>query len=220
MVKLRVCGVDDAGRGCVIGPLVIAGVLVSLEGLRELEETGIIDSKLLSPRRREKLAKEIEEIALATKVIKVSPSEVDEAVLRGRRLNLVEAKYMAVVINKLRPNIVYVDASDVRPGRFESQIRNFLEGEVEMICEHKADLRYPVVSAASIIAKVNRDAEIKRLHEKYGDFGSGYPNDPRTIKFLRRWISRYGKYPGIVRKSWSTARKIEEEVLQRKLSGY
>ena len=211
---MLICGVDDAGRGPVIGPLVIVGVLVDEHGLSNLIKIGVKDSKLLSPRRRKRLASEIMKIVRDYKIVKVSPREIDEVVRRGRklhRLNRLEARVMADIIKELKPDLVYVDASDILPERFGQHIAEELPFKVEIVSEHKADKKYPVVSAASIIAKVERDREIEKLRKKYGDFGSGYAADPKTIAFLRKWIEDHDFFPEFVRKSWKTVKNLIKE---------
>jgi ribonuclease HII len=217
---MLVAGVDDAGRGSVIGPLVIAGVLVDSKDISKLVELGVKDSKLLSPRRREALAAEIKRLARKHAVIKLSPAEIDRVVEKGRklyRLNWLEAQAMAKVIELLRPDVAYVDASDVLEERFKRQILELLPFKVEIVSEHKADRKYPVVSAASIIAKVERDREIAELKAKYGDFGCGYPTDPKTIEFLRRCLETFKEYPEFVRKSWKPAKKVKGEKDSRQM---
>jgi ribonuclease HII len=124
---------------------------------------------------------------------------------------------MAEVIAKLRPDIAYVDASDVNAERFGDWIRGHLPFKTKVISEQKADVNYPVVAAASIVAKVRRDELISELHKKYGFFGSGYPADHRTIAFLERWVREHGELPEFARKSWKTAQRIEDWAKQRKL---
>jgi ribonuclease HII len=208
---MLICGVDDAGRGPVIGPLVIAGILVDEAGLQKLIRLGVRDSKTLSPKKREQMAAEILRIAEDYRVVKVSPCEIDRVVEAGRKLNKLnrlEARVMASIIRDLKPDIAYVDDSDVLPERFKQHILEEMPFRIEVISEHKADKNYPVVSAASIIAKVERDKEIENLRSKYGDFGSGYAADPKTINFLRKWIEKYGSYPDFVRKSWKTVKNM------------
>jgi len=211
---LRIAGVDDAGRGAVIGPLVIAGVLFNEGDLSSLTKLGVKDSKLLSPKRREQLAKEIRRLALETHFVKLSPREIDKVVETGRRLhrlNRLEAQKMAEVIAALKPDVAYVDASDVLADRFGQHIAESLPLKVQIVSEHKADAKYPIVSAASIIAKVERDKAILELRQMYGAFGSGYAADPRTIMFLEEWIKRSGSYPDFVRKSWKPAKRIKSD---------
>ncbi len=211
---MRVVGVDDAGRGPVIGPLVIAGVLFDETDLPKLVDVGVRDSKLLSPRRRQRLAGEIRRLALQCQVIRLAPVEIDKVVRFGRKLhklNRLEAQTMAQVITLLKPDIVYVDASDVLANRFKQHIAESLPFKVQIISEHKADVKYPIVSAASIIAKVERDEAISRLQVKHGETGSGYASDPKTIKFLENWIKRFGSYPDFVRKSWKPAKRLKRE---------
>ncbi len=211
---MLVAGVDDAGRGSLIGPLVIAGILIDEGDIPRLVQLGVKDSKLLSPGRRETLATEIKRIARKHAVVKLSPAEIDKVVERGRklfRLNRLEAQAMAKVIELLKPDIAYVDASDVLEERFKQHILECLPFKVEIVSEHKADRKYPVVSAASIIAKVERDREIAELKAKYGDFGCGYPTDPKTLDFLRRCLEIFKGYPDFVRRSWKPAKKIKRE---------
>ena len=220
---MRVVGVDDAGRGAVIGPLVIAGVLIDEQDLPKLEELGVKDSKRLSPRRREQLAEEIKKLALRYHVIKLAPAEIDKVVETGRklhRLNRLEAQTMAKVIAALKPDVAYVDASDVLAYRFKRHIAESLPLEVQIVSEHKADAKYPVVSAASIIAKVERDRAIAELQERHGNMGCGYPTDPKTIEFLESWIQKFGSYPEFVRKSWKPAKRLKTkaEAKQTRLS--
>lgn len=211
---MLVAGVDDAGRGAVIGPLVIAGVLVREEDLPRLKELGVKDSKLLSPHRREVLAVEIKKIVKNFNVAKLSPREIDIVVNSGRKLhklNYLEAQTMARVIEALRPDLVYVDASDVLEERFKQHILECMSFRVNIISEHKADRNYVVVSAASIIAKVERDNAIAELSKTLGNIGSGYPSDPRTMSFLKECCEKLEEYPDFVRKSWKPAKKVKDE---------
>ena len=212
--KMRVAGVDDAGRGSVIGPLVIAGVLVEEKNLPRLIALGVKDSKLLSPHRREQLEQEIKKLVLQFHVVKLPPIEIDQVVETRKKLhklNRLEADTMAEVIEVLKPDIAYVDASDVLAERFKEHIEEKLPFKVKIVSEHKADVTYPVVSAASIIAKVERDRAVHELMNTYGDMGAGYPSDPKTIRFLENWITKYGSYPDFVRKSWKPAKRLKEE---------
>jgi ribonuclease HII len=150
----------------------------------------------------------------------IQPEEIDDVVLHGRKLrklNFLEAKVMAEAINELQPSEVYVDASDVNEKRYGEDIRSFLTDDlrgIKIISEHHADRNYPQVSAASIIAKVHRDEAIDHLHAEYGDFGSGYITDQKTMNFLRTYRQCHNAYPPIVRLSWKTAKEIENEIAQ------
>lgn len=213
LILMLIAGVDDAGRGAVVGPLVIAGVLLKEEDLPTLKELGVKDSKLLSPHRREVLAVEIKKIVQKHCVEKLQPREIDVVVNSGRKLhklNWLEAQTMARVIEALRPDMVYVDASDVLEERFKQHILECLPFRVDIVSEHKADRNYVAVSAASIIAKVERDREIALLAEVYGDFGSGYPSDPRTMSFLERLMQTSEDYPEYIRKSWKPAKRVKD----------
>jgi ribonuclease HII len=184
---------------------------------------GVKDSKMLAPSTRTALAKKIRLITKQVSVREVQPRDIDEVVLRGarlRKLNFMEAKVMAEVINELHPTEVYVDASDVNEKRYGENIREFLSEDlkkIRIISKHHADRTYPAVSAASIIAKVHRDAAIAQLHQEYGDFGSGYITDPKTMNFLRSYRLNHDRFPPIVRISWKTVKEIEDELAQSRL---
>jgi len=217
-----IAGVDEAGRGCIIGPLVIAGVLFEEETLPILTKLGVKDSKLLSSQKRQALFTKIIKHAKKHAIIKLTPAEIDKAVQSRRKLhklNRLEAHTMAKVIEALRPEVVYVDAADVIETRFGTHIQENVPFKVRIVSEHNADKKYLVVSAASIIAKVERDKEIANLSRNYGEFGSGYLTDPKTIKFLRNWLKTNCEYPDCVRKSWKTAKKVKNErgTIQKKL---
>lgn len=211
---LIISGVDEAGRGCVIGPLVVAGVSIEEKDLQKLVDLGVKDSKLLSPQKREELAIQIRKLALICHVVFLTPAEIDIVVESKRKLhklNRLEAKAMARIITILKPDLVYVDASDVLAERFGEHIAEQLDFATKIVSEHKADLTYPIVSAASIIAKVERDKIISQLNQRYGNLGCGYPSDPKTVNFLEDWTTKFGSYPDFVRKSWKTAKRIKNK---------
>jgi len=218
-----IAGVDDAGRGPIIGPLVIAGILLPEEEQEGLRAMGVRDSKLLTPEQRARLNTKIRTVALKVSVAEAQPKEIDDVVLHGeklRKLNFLEARMMASVISELGPDSVYVDASDVNEARYGEDIRGFLPASlrgVKIVSEHHADRTYPVVSAASIIAKVRRDSMVEGLYQQYGDFGSGYITDPKTMDFLRSWRRTHREYPPIVRLSWKTIKELEDELAQSRL---
>ena len=219
MAKL-IAGVDDVGRGPIIGPLVIGGVLIPDDAQEGLRAMGVRDSKLLTPEARTRLDAKIRSIATNVAFVDAQPKEIDNFVLHGgrlRKLNFLEARMMAQVIGQLAPEQAYVDASDVNEARYAESIRESLPDHLKgmkIFSEHHADRTYPVVSAASIVAKVKRDAAIESLHGDYGDFGSGYITDPKTMSFLRSWRRTHGQYPPIVRVSWKTIKEIEAEIGQ------
>lgn len=212
-----IAGIDEAGRGPVIGPLVIAGVVIEDSQLNLLKELGVKDSKQLTPQRREDLVQRIRQLAHCVEVLEIPAKEIDTERQKKRSLNVLEAQWMAKVLNRLNYDIAYVDASDVNAERYGSMILNQLSTPRKIVSEHKADRSHVVVAAASIIAKVQRDYRIREFHRVYGDFGSGYSHDPKTRQFLEDWIRTYGSYPDIVRKSWITARSISEATHQRTL---
>ena len=212
-----ICGVDEAGRGPVLGPMVVAGVL--LESESQLDGLNVRDSKKCTPRTRERLAIEINRIA-KNEIMIVPAKDIDT--LRERiTMNVMETKLFASIIEKLRPDIAYVDSADVNEKRFGQDIQNELDFDVEIVSKHGADEMYPIVSAASIIAKTTRDAEIQKIKKELGeDIGSGYPSDPETIGFLKRWIAKHGAAPPHTRVSWKTAQRLLDEIKSRKIEDF
>ncbi|MEM0203354.1 MAG: ribonuclease HII [Archaeoglobaceae archaeon] len=197
-------GIDEAGKGCVIGPLVVAGVACDCE--EYLRSIGVRDSKKLSQKKREELAEEIRKVA-KVEVISLSAEKLNE-LMEIKNLNEILRELYAEIIIKLAPSFVYVDSSDVNPERLSKYLRD--RTGVEVLAEHKADEKYVLVSSASIIAKVERENEIKKLKEEIGDFGSGYPSDPRTISFLKK----QKPLPACVRRKWETLKKLGQTKLE------
>ena len=217
-----ICGVDEAGRGPVFGPLVIAGVTIQDDS--ELKEIGVRDSKKLTPNRREILAKKIREIAEKYEIIIISASDIDD-MRKVMTLNELEVSAFSKIIEKLRPDVCYVDSADVNQERFGIDILSKLSFKPKIISKHKADDIYPVVGAASIIAKTTRDENVRKIAQELEKklnlpLGSGYPADPITKKFLKTWIETYGELPPHTRRSWETAQRLMKENKTRKLDDY
>ena len=201
-----ICGVDEAGKGPVIGPMVVAAV--SVNNAKIIENIGFKDSKLLTPQKRKELFELIQKNY--TYAIEIIEPKTIDVYRRKNQLNVLNRKAFEKLISKLNPNIAYVDAADVNEDRFGKEIKNNLtnEKDTDVISMHKADSKIPVVAAASIVAKETREREIMKLKEKIGDFGSGYPSDPKTIKFLKSYFHDNSKWPSGTRKSWKTIERI------------
>lgn len=212
-----ICGVDEAGRGPVIGPMVVAGLMLDSES--QLEGLNVRDSKKCTPKRREALALELNKIA-TTEVIIVPAADID-AMRERMTMNQIETRIFASIIEKLHPEIAYVDSADVDEERFGRDIKVELKFDLEIISKHGADDTYPVVSAASIIAKTRRDSEIEKIKSEIGnDMGSGYPSDSKTISFLENWIEKHGTPPPHTRHSWKTTQRIISKVKSKKIEDY
>jgi len=217
-----ICGIDEAGRGPVLGPMVICGVSFFEPELKLLVDIGVKDSKKLSARKRSELAKIIKNKCKNYKTIVISAQEIDAREKIRITLNKLEEIKMAEIIEALKPDIVYIDAADVNEARFGKSIQKLLKySHTKIISKHKADDLYPIVSASSIIAKDMRDSIIEELKKNYGDIGSGYPSDSRTIEFLRKWIIEKKKAPPFARRSWETTKKIiREEISNTKITDF
>jgi len=200
-------GIDDAGRGPVIGPMILAGAVLTKEQELMLKKEGVADSKAVSHPERVRLAQLIVQNSEGHHVVCLSAKEIDSSLNSGTNLNTLEAQAMAKIINKLaKPGLkVIVDCPSVNTVAWRKVLLSFIKNpeELEVKCEHKADVNHVSASAASILAKVRREEEVSLLKEKYGKIGSGYPSDPETKEFLKKnGLSL--KDSGIFRTTWAT----------------
>ncbi len=216
-----ICGIDEAGRGPIVGPMVMAGVSASEENLRKLETLGIKDSKLLSKEQREELYDKIIEIVDSYEIIAVSAQEIDKYNFSGINLNKMEALVAGKIINKLEPSKVWVDSPEPANGgaKFGFMIQEHLNVECEIIAEHKADLNYVIAGAASILAKVSRDRALDKIKSEIdADVGSGYPHDPLCVAYLKdNFRGPINKY---LRKCWSTYKRLDKQENQTDLTHF
>ncbi len=209
-------------RGPVIGPLVVCAVKV--DDNSKLVKNKIRDSKKLSPRRREYLAKKIIKFAVEYEILVIPAKDIDD-MRKVMTLNEIEVNAFSKVIKKIKPKLCYVDSADTDELRFKSNILKNLSFKPEIISRHKADDIYPVVGAASILAKIRRDQEIQdisfKLEKKIGlPTGSGYPADPITVRFIRAWYRKYNKFPPEVRHSWNTIKRLEKNKKTKTLDDF
>jgi len=230
---MLILGIDDAGRGPVIGPMVLAGVLINWGDETYMKEIGIRDSKMLTAKRREFLAEKIKKIALDYEIIKIEPKEIDGRNGVGINLNQIEAIKMAEIVNKIVERYgkdkckeekirVIVDCPSNNIKKWKTYFEKHIENKeiLEIKAEWKADVNHVAVSAASILAKTTRDAEIEKIKKHVGvDFGSGYSSDPITCKFLQEYSSKFKK-DGIFRETWQTWKDVCNKKEQKKLGDF
>jgi ribonuclease HII len=213
-------GVDEAGRGSIIGPLVVAGISFKKSAVSELHKIGVKDSKALTSKSRISLYAQLREMATSICVYKINCNVIDDNVYL-KRLNKLEAKMMARVINNLDADEVYVDSCDVNPDRYEHCIRSYLPAvNPKLHSMHHADRINTVVSAASIVAKITRDKEIEKIRKTHSNIGSGYPCDNKTMGFIREWILKYKYPPSFARKSWRPLRQMVEQLDEYQLDEF
>ena len=216
-----------------MGPIVISIVSISKGKEGRLSRIGVRDSKMLTRRKREFLLDEIKAVSEEIQVYIISAGEINEAMHGKVSINELEALNFAKLIDSASsvPERFYVDSPDVVPERFGMRIKLFskkamtIEGmrnnervagvkPIRIRAEHKADARYPIVSAASIVAKVTRDLEIARIAEEEGiEIGSGYPSDRYTIDAIKREMgtSRLDPY---IRNYWKTMSLIKQSKIE------
>lgn len=221
-------GIDDSGRGPVIGPMVLAGVLVDGEAEEEFKKLGVKDSKMLTAKKRQLLAKEIKNRALRFEKVIITPKEIDGRNHVGINLNRLEAMKFAEIINRLNKQDkqekirIIVDCPSPNIERWKRIMERYIENKknLEIVCEHKADMNHVVCAAASILAKTTRDAEIEKIKKEIGvNFGSGYSSDPVTCRFLEDYFEKHRK-DGIFRKTWQTWKDACNRKEQKKLDEF
>jgi len=209
-----IIGIDDAGRGPVIGPMVLAGCMIDDKVTECLIEMGVKDSKMLTPERRDELAPKITDVCKQFHVEITHAHEIDSTLNSGTNLNKLEAIKCARIINELNEGKekikVIIDCPSINREAWKITLLEFVENKenLEFVVVHKADRDYPIVGAASILAKTTRDAEIEKLKKLIGvDFGSGYPSDPTTTKFLKENHKNFSEHK-IFRTTWQTYKNL------------
>lgn len=209
----RQCGIDEAGRGPVIGPLIVSIVCGDRDLLKNL---GVRDSKELTPARRERIAVLIEENAKFNRSLEISAPELNTK-MESMTLNQIEEEAVIKLLGYADCE-TYVDCFDVNEERGSRVLSADFPFKVH--CIHEADKYIPAVSAASILSKVARDSRMLEIEEEYGKMGSGYPSDPRTVSFLEKAISENRNLDDIVRKKWKTYTAMKKKISQNDLFKY
>ncbi len=220
---MLIAGVDEAGRGPCLGPMVLAIATIEKKEEDLLLEIGVKDSKLLAAKERVRQLSLLKGTLYEFKHTAVKAHEIDTLREKEKKsLNEIEAMRVGTLLNALKkkPEIVYVDSPDIIQENFAKRIRKYISFDTTLKTEHKADSNYPIVSAASIIAKVERDRLIEKLAAKHGEIGSGYSHDAVTIKYLKDFIAKNKCLPTFARKSWITSQNMLSAEFQKKLGEY
>jgi ribonuclease HII len=202
--------------------MVIAGVVVDKKDEKRLVKIGVKDSKELSPKRRVELAPKIEELARSVIVLRVPACKIDSYRRKGINLDRIEAIKMAEIIEMSNADKIFVDSLEFNSEKFKQMIFSYLKNKkMDLIVENYADETYPIVGAASVIAKVERDKAIEEIKRREGiDFGVGYSHDPKTIEFVKKLIKERKELPNYVRKSWITTQLLEASSWQRRIKDF
>ena len=217
---MLLCGIDEARRGPVLGPMVMCGAMIEEKDMAKLIKVGPKDSKLLTADQREELYPKILSVLKYHNVFILTPEEIDKAVHGhdGLNLNKLEARKSAEILNEYNPDKAIIDCPSNNIISYKNHLKKLLKNKkIELILEHNAE-RYPLVAAASIIAKVTGDREIEKLKKQIGiDFGSGYMTDPKTVEFLK---NNFENYPELFRKSWFPYQELVNKKFQKSLSDF
>ena len=217
---MLICGIDEARRGPVMGPMVMCGAMLDEKDMPKLVALKPKDSKLLTREEREELYPKLLSVLKYYQVLIIQPEEIDKAVkgADGLNLNRLEAHKQAEILNEFNPDQAIIDCPSNNIDSYRLYFKKLLKNKsVDLILEHKAE-RYPLVAAASIIAKVTGDKEIESTKKELGiDFGSGYMSDPKTVEFLKK---NFEKYPELFRKSWFPYQDLVNKKFQKNLSDF
>ena len=215
-----VCGIDEARRGPVLSVMVMCGALIEEKDLPKLIKLKPRDSKLMTADEREELYPKLLPVLKYYRVFILQPAEIDKAVHGhdGLNLNKLEAKKSAEILNEFNPDKAIIDCPSNNIISYKIYLKKLVKNKkIELILEHNAE-RYPLVAAASIIAKVTGDREIEKIKKQIGiDFGSGYMSDPKTVEFLK---NNFEKYPELFRKSWFPYQELVNKKFQKSLSDF
>lgn len=216
--KVLIAGLDEAGRGPCFGPMVMGLAVIEKEEEDVLKEIGATDSKLLTEKQRDSMVEPLKNALHSFELDVIQADQLDDE-MAVRSLNEIEAMHGAALLNKLKtkPDIVYVDSPDGYADRFAERMKKYLTFKPTIMAEHKADLNYVIVGAASVLAKVERDRHLEILRKKYGEIGSGYSHDPYTRKFLTEYVQTHKKLPPFARKAWATSKEALAALFQQKL---
>lgn len=225
---MREFGVDEAGKGPVLGSMFAAAVVADPAEL----PGDVGDSKGIAPDRREELAAEIRGVAAAVGVAEIPGERIDDEATDMNSLTVAaQAEALAAAAADIDSGDAdgalsgYVDAGDTNAVRFERRVAEGVADRLDganpdVRAEHRADETYPVVGAASIVAKVERDAHVDRLAAEHGDVGSGYPSDPATREFLEGYVAEHGSLPPCARASWKTSQDALAAATQSSLGEF
>jgi ribonuclease HII len=223
---MLVLGIDDAGRGPIIGPMILAGVLLEEKDEQKLRNLGVKDSKQVIQSKRIILAEEIKRTAVSYYTVAIHANEIDGRESAGLNLNKLEAVKMAAIVNQLNKTKekikVFIDCPSTNIKKWQEYLEGYVENteNLEFFVEHKADVHHVSCSAASILAKVTREEEVEKIKQRIGkDFGSGYPSDPVTKKFIEEHGKEYKK-EGIIRETWATWQNQKTKKSQASLNDF
>ncbi|SDJ35257.1 RNase HII [Halovenus aranensis] len=208
-------GVDEAGKGPVLGSMFVAAVRAEPDVI----PAAVDDSKRLAPARREELADQLREQVDAVSVVEIPVERIDDP---ETDMNQLTVDGHAKALDELAQggDHCYLDAGDTNAVRFERRVQTSIGADADVRAEHGADETYPIVGAASIIAKSARETHVDGLASEYGAVGSGYPGDETTRTFLRDYVHERGSLPACARESWQTSRDIMCERDQAALTDF
>ena len=251
----KVIGIDEAGKGPVLGSMFIGFSIINLpNGLKEMNEyqellkkLGVKDSKKITPKKRNIIYQDLKQ-HMDIKYAQLTPALIDQNNAAGGKLNELEIQAIVQILESEKPQLVIIDALTAKPDKFGDDILKRLSFECKIISENKADDKYEIVGAASIIAKELREQEMQQINMNVGKIlsqvskdlsqsadvdklaskeaspdsnvvGSGYPADPKTKAFLKEHYNNK-EFDFIFRKSWQTYKDLAGDSKQKTLNDF
>ncbi len=203
----------------MLGPLVVGAFACEATAIPAVVAAGARDSKQLTPSRREEVYRRLESLG-ERRWISLPPRTIDRYVARGR-LNQLELEAFAELVRAVRPDVAYVDACDPNEERFGQRLATLAGGTVRVVSRHRADRDLPIVGAASVVAKVRRDAELAELRTLVDEpLGTGYPSDPTTRDCVLRHAADGRRVPPWMRRSWETVQRVKRSRPARTLEAF
>lgn len=206
ITKKNIIGIDEAGKGPVLGSMFVGGVSHKTDNI----SINVKDSKDLTDNQREKLYSKIKN----KNKFKIDSIEITTKEIDNKNINrILERKHSEIINNLIDENcinIVYIDSVIDNEKKYSRILKRKINTkDIVVICENKADSKYDIVSSASIVAKQKRENHIEILDNNYDkNIGSGYPSDKYTREFIKEYYKENGKLPNCVRESWNTCNKI------------
>lgn len=217
-------GIDESGRGPVLGPMTYTAFYIPTTHNEKLKELGVDDSKQLTPEKREMIFETLtkeenrwtgwETIALQAELIGGNMLSKEKYNLNAMSHDTAVELVRKIIEKNINVEELYVDTVGP-PEKYQAYLQSLFP-QIKCVVAKKADSLYPVVSAASIVAKVTRDDLLKEWVFKESkvfstEFGSGYPGDPATKAWLLDSLDPVFGFPTLVRYSWSTCAKLLED---------
>ncbi|NHJ46824.1 MAG: ribonuclease HII [Asgard group archaeon] len=217
-----VVGADEAGRGLIIGPMVIGACAINDEILQKFTSIGIKDSKKYSSHQKLMThANLVKKESLAWSVKILHADVLTNFNKNGMTMDEAEAYTFYRALEEIIKKVPKIDEYQVDNFQAKKKLKSLITDNpkmknISLKVLPRADLQYPAVSAGSLLARGQSLTELDKIRKQHGNFGSGSTNDKRTINWLKQYYIQNKSWPKkIVRVYWKTIDRIEKEIKKR-----